>query len=88
MSDNDHYNSAAHRLALEDDPTAGTYIDPNTQNLLIAQTEATLALAYEQRTANLIAVFGNMMDGESDTFLGERIDGYELAKEITGRLGL
>lgn len=60
----------------------------NIAAALDAQAEATLALVYEQRTANLIAVFGNMMDGEVDTFLGERIDGYELAKQIQERMGL
>lgn len=52
------------------------------------QIEATLALAYEQRTANLIAAFGQLVDEEGETFLGERIDGYALAKEITQRLDL
>jgi hypothetical protein len=53
------------------------------------QIQATLALAYEQRTANLIAAFGQLNLGEDDvTFLGERIDGYELAKQIQERLGL
>lgn len=47
---------------------------------------ATLALAYEQRTANLIAAFGQLMDGDGETFLGKRIDGYELAKQIQERL--
>ena len=60
--------------------------DNGSDNYSLAQ--ATMALAYEQRTANLIAAFGNMMDGETDTFLGERIDGYELAKQIQNRLGL
>lgn len=50
--------------------------------------QATLALAYEQQTANLIAAFGLLVDEDGDTFLGERIDGYELAKQIKGRLDL
>lgn len=54
----------------------------------MANSFATLALAYEQRTANLIAAFGNMMEDDTDTFLGERLDGYELAKAIQSRLGL
>lgn len=49
---------------------------------------ALLALAHEQRTANLIAAFGQMMDGIGDTYLGQLIDGYALAKEIIARLGL
>jgi len=62
------------------------YIDRAPELRLI---DATLALAYEQRTANMIATFGQMnVDEESVTFIGERVDGYELAKEITARLGL
>jgi hypothetical protein len=51
--------------------------------------EATLALAFEQRTANLIAAFGQLnYDSEEESFLGERLDGYEIAKQIQERLGL
>lgn len=51
-----------------------------------AQAEATLALAYEQRTANMIAAFGQLIDGDTETFLGERINGYNLAQEIADRI--
>ena len=82
---NPHFAWAADTLeSLEQ--AEGTYLNPDEHALQTASVEATLALAYEQRTANLIAVFGNMMDGEVDTFLGERIDGYELAKQIQERL--
>lgn len=53
---------------------------------LAIQTQATLALAYEQRTANLLALFNSLQDGETETFLGERIDGYDLARSIKARL--
>jgi len=90
MSSNTHVATAkfrqegVHEWQAEEGSTDAT----NIAAALDAQTEATLALAYEQRTANLIAAFGNMMDGEIDTFLGERVDGYELAKQIQQRLGL
>lgn len=49
-----------------------------------AQAEATLALAYEQRTANLLALFAQI-----DTYLGSDMkDGQELAAQIRERLDL
>ena len=54
-----------------------SYVDPTTLGLSIAQTEATLALAYEQRTANLIAF-------ASDT----RLAFSPFAEQIAERLGL
>lgn len=86
MSNN--HKAAAERVFALCETGHGMSADQQLAGAAMAQTQATLALAYEQRTANLIAAFGNMMDGDSDTFLGERIDGYELAKEITERLGL
>lgn len=44
------------------------------------------AIAYEQRTANLIAAFAQLNEGEDESLLGERMDGLELAKEIKERL--
>ncbi|MGP5071684.1 hypothetical protein ACTXI0_04670 [Arthrobacter rhombi] len=57
---------------------------------LTRNTEATLAVAYEQRTANLIAAFNASVaaDEEIETFIGERIDTFELAQQIVNRLGL
>jgi len=84
-------NQKAHPLTMAGNRHYAKARDVSGPNRLHAEaraTEATLAVAFEQRTANLIAVFGNMMDGEVDTFLGERIDGYELAKTIQARLGL
>ena len=46
-----------------------------------AQVEATLALTYEQRTANLIALFG-------EGFSGRGIDYAGLETQIRERLGL
>ena len=51
-----------------------------------AQAEATLALADEQRTTNLLTLFNSLTDGDSLTFLGERVDGYDLARSIKARL--
>ncbi|MDR6794833.1 hypothetical protein J2W89_004015 [Pseudarthrobacter oxydans] len=67
---------------------SATYLAQQNTLVAIAGTQATLALAYEQRTANLLATFGFLMDGDVDTFLGQRIDGYELAKDIQKRLAL
>jgi len=50
---------------------------------LDAQTEATLALAYEQRTSNLIAFYA---DGNEGTVPG--IDYVALVDQIKVRLGL
>jgi hypothetical protein len=50
--------------------------------ILDAQVEATLALAYEQRTANLIAFYGDGHIGPLDTAHAE------LHKQIIERLGL
>jgi hypothetical protein len=53
---------------------------------------ATVAAAFEQQTANLIAAFGqlSMPDGgeQVETFLGERVDAYALARKIRERLDL
>ena len=46
-----------------------------------ARVEAALALAYEQRTANLIALFG-------EGFAHRGIDYAGIAKQIRERLGL
>jgi hypothetical protein len=62
------------------------YIDRAPELRII---DSTLALAFEQRTANLIAAFGQLnYDAEEESFLGERLDGYEIAKQIQERLGL
>lgn len=52
-----------------------------------AQAEATLAVAYEQRTTNLIAAFGQLGDGDDTSYLGDIIKGKALAREIAARLG-
>ncbi|WP_115790024.1 hypothetical protein [Arthrobacter silvisoli] len=53
----------------------------------IAQTQATLALAHEQRTANMIAAFTAMEDSQGATFLGDQLSGAKLANLIVERLG-
>lgn len=78
MSDNDHFGRAKSRLH------NGTNNEVNR-----AQAEATLALAYEQRTANLIAMWskpqssmGNVTWGVNDETVGA------LLQEILERLGV
>lgn len=74
---NKHYQTANEDLALID--FADDEREERLQILLSAQAEATLALSYEQRTANLIALFG---DGGTD-------DAHAtLLNTITERLGL
>jgi hypothetical protein len=76
MSDNEQFTRAKSRLH-----------NGTTNEVTRAQAEATLALAYEQRTANLLTAFGLLGNHEEgETLLGERMDGLELAKEIKARL--
>jgi hypothetical protein len=79
---NPHHETAQGLLS-DEYGAAGTHLDPNTQGMMLAQTEATLAIAYEQRTANLIAMY---TDGASGTVPG--IDYSALVKQISERLGL
>ena len=54
-----------------------------TNEVARAQAEATLALAYEQRTANLMAVFADANNGTISD-----VDYGKLADQIKERLGL
>ena len=54
-----------------------------TNEVARAQAEATLALAYEQRTANLIAIYSDGNDGAVPD-----IDYGALIKQIRERTGL
>lgn len=56
----------------------------------VANAYATLALAYEQRTANLIAAFQAIenVDGDPTYLAVHEYDGKNLAHEIRARLGL
>lgn len=82
MSENTHIATAkfrqegVHEWQAEEGQTDAT----NIAAALDAQTEATLALAYEQRTANLIALF-------CEDNISELNYGY-LLKQITERLDL
>ncbi|NWL34468.1 hypothetical protein [Paenarthrobacter nitroguajacolicus] len=67
---NPHFERATKRLH-----------DGTNNEVVRAQAEATLALAYEQRTANLIALF-------SEGFAGRGIDYAGLETQIRERLGL
>jgi hypothetical protein len=69
----------------------GSYLDPDTVALMTAQAEATLAVAYEQRTANLIALYSmddgarqGMVDG-AGMHSGNWVD---VTKQIKERLDL
>lgn len=57
----------------------------NIAAALDAQTEATLALVYEQRTANLISAFAHLREHEGITMLG---DAYPLFNQIKERLDI
>ena len=72
MTENHHYDRAKNRLH-----------NGTNNEVSRAQVEATLALAYEQRTANLIAMY---TDGAEGTVPG--IDYAALVKQISERLGL
>lgn len=77
---NTHYEAAAELL--EANNSGPTYIDPNTLGLAIASTQATLAVAYEQRTANLIALMSHCAKMGS-------FDAVEnVGKTVLERLGL
>lgn len=77
---NPHFAWAADTLeSLEQ--AEGTYLNPDEHALQTASVEATLALAHEQRTANLIALFG-------EGFAHRDIDYAGIAKQIQERLGL
>ena len=56
----------------------------NLAATLDAQVEATLALAYEQRTANLIALYADANNGA----VTSGVDYGKLADQIKERLGL
>lgn len=78
VNDNQHYQNAKEALGYLED-SRGSYVDPTTQALTTAQIEATLALAFEQRTANLVAL---------NTWMSDR--GYvskPLAQLLDERLG-
>jgi hypothetical protein len=83
---NPHAQSVLSALNAAEVMVARGEVYPRDAAKLAINAQAMLALAYEQRTANMIAAFGNLIDGESDTFLGERIDGYKLATTIRDRI--
>ncbi|AYR01059.1 hypothetical protein PBI_ISOLDE_91 [Arthrobacter phage Isolde] len=84
---NTHHRASVHLLALENEPTHGSYIDPNTHNLINAQVEAALAIAFEQRTANLIALLTAGRIDLSDGSIGLIDDRLmELQQEVLERL--
>lgn len=93
MHGNPHYDEAQSQSVHADTDVSANWAtntgEYKADMLAAAQIEATLALAFEQRTANLIAAFGQLnYDAEEESFLGERLDGYEIAKQIQERLGL
>ena len=80
-SGNPHVDNAALIVQRIEEEVA--WYDDNPEALLRAQIQATRALAYEQRTANLIAFYGD----------GPKVDAgdpayAELNKQIVERLGL
>ena len=83
MSANPHFEQSLAALNL-----ASEAIVTQDAALVAIQTQATLALAYEQRTANLIGVFRNLATHELDTYLGRTVNGEKLAAQIKERLDL
>lgn len=78
MSENEHFTKAKSRLH-----------NGTTNEVTRAQAEATLALAYEQRTANLIAMWSNPQTSMGNVVwsMGEETAGQFL-QEILERLGV
>lgn len=70
-----------HEWQAEEGSTEAT----NLAAAIDAQTEATLALAYEQRTANLISAFAHLREHDGITMLG---DAYPLFNQIKERLDI
>ena len=89
MSGNPHIPDALMQLR---QATAGSINAAHASAILAAaQTNATLALAYETRTANLITLFHGMGDTRQefmDATAIEFSDWDRLAQQIASRLGL
>ena len=84
MTDNHHYEYAPASFTAVNASAASEF---NAECREDAMIQSNLAIAYEQRTANLLAAFGLLGNHEEgETLLGERMDGLELAKEIKERL--
>lgn len=80
LAGNPHHD----RVAFDIESTILSRDESGTQtieSLLMDNARATLALAYEQRTANLIALFG-------EGFAGTGLPYGDLSKQIKERLGL
>lgn len=89
MSQNIHAQQAV-GLINSERTSGGTFLDPNTQGMMLAQTEAALALAYEQRTANLIA-YVKLMEGCNPAEVPTedvRMVLNSITRDIETRLGL
>ena len=81
MSRNTHAEKATELVIAAN--IGGSHLDPDTVALMSAQSEATQAVAYEQRTANLIAMYA---DGASGPVPG--IDYEALLNQIKERLDI
>lgn len=79
----DHAAEAHNYLAAA---TIDTYGDDD-RKVAIAQVHATLALAQEQRTRNLIALF-QVPDADADDFIEEGISYLDVLNKIREGLGL
>ena len=80
MSENEHHTRAKSRLH-----------NGTTNEVSRAQAEATLALAYEQRTANLIALYSMDDDARQGMIDGAGMHSehwVSVTKQIKERLGL
>lgn len=89
MSCNPHFGQADELIQTELAATGGSYLDPQTTALTIAGVQANLALAYEQRTANLITYWAAMTD-EVHGYLDDedKAQFRGIQEQITERLDL
>lgn len=62
---NEHYDEALKIIRGDSDQLEGSPAPTEMMLTIDANTHATLALAYEQRTANLIAAIGIMLDSKA-----------------------
>lgn len=81
-TNNPHYEAAEN--ALEDQAAGGSWLNPQETALSVANTQATLALAHEQHTANLIA----LLDAGYSTAKVAGVNYEDVADLIKERLGL
>lgn len=76
---------APSRLIAPGQALDGREYPPSEHNIEMAKVWASMAIAHEQRTANLIAAFAHLRGEGGITLLG---DAYPLLDQIKERLGI